>query len=221
MLLASLVVGVAQAAPLSITNHSFEANQITGDGNTGTFSDDLQGGAPSGWSDTIGGWLTRESGSFFNDKVAPTPDSGDDASEQMVFSNGGSYLNQVLAAALAANTTYTLVVDIGDRTDTPFGGAEVRLGTGAGIGNNLLTATSSSTPAPADGNWATWTLEFVTGPAAAGLGQPLRIELHSNGTQALFDNVRLDAVTVPEPGTLVLFALGILSIVAARTTRRR
>ena len=83
----------------------------------------------------------------------------------------------------------------------------MRLGTGGGIGNDLLTPISSSTPTPADGDWATWTLEYLTGAAPPNLGQPLRIELHSNGAQSLFDNVRLDAVLVPEPGTLSLFSL--------------
>jgi hypothetical protein len=131
-----------------------------------------------------------------------------------------------LSALLAANTTYTLTVDVGDRTDINFAGAILNLGTGPGAGNNLLPAvviantTPTNTAAAGDG-WQTWQSTFTTGAAPANLGQPLRIDLvNINGIQTLFDNVRLDGSTIPEPSTSILSAI-VLGVVMCQRRRTR
>jgi hypothetical protein len=207
-----------QAVPINIVNYSFEADVVPTDNNPATVSngDDTIGITPVGWSNNVGGLLTRKPGSFFNNLIAPTPDPADGPNEQMAWSNGGSYEYQVLTATLAPNTLYTLQVDIGVRSDTSFPGADIRFGTGSTMGANLLTAATSNTAAPASGNWSTWAYTFVTTPLSPNLGQTLRIEFHSNGIQTSFDNFRLDAVAVPEPSTLMLLTLGGLIAFAAK-----
>ena len=196
----STFAATSSAVPITVVNHSFE------DGS----SDPLPG-----WANNIGGVHTQPS-------IAPTPDPGDN--DRMRWSNGGIvYSYQVLSgpnSTLAANTTYTLSVDLGDRNDTPFGGADIRLGTGSTMGANLLTPTSSLTSVPPDGGWTLWTFVYTTGAAPANLNEALRIELKSLGVQTQFDNVRLDAVPVPEPNSAILLALGCVALGLCRRSAR-
>lgn len=210
------------ATLVPVVNHSFETNQIPGDGNTATFADDTISGAPSGWTNTIGGINNRGPGSFFNSRIASTPDPSDSPREQMAWSNGGGYMFQTLSTNLLAGVQYTLTIDIGDRNDTPFGGADIRLGAGSSQGVNVMMPVTSSTPTPADGNWSTWVFQYVALGTTPGVGTPLRIELHSNGVQTLFDNVRLDAQAIPEASPALMLAVVTFGIVGTGLwTRRR
>ena len=211
-IVSSLFISTASAVPITVLNPSFEID------NPGA------GGASSGpttnWFSV--GHLDRTVGAF-NTVIEPTPDGAD--AERLGWSNGGSPW-QLLSALLAANTTYTLTVDIGDRTDHAFAGAQLRLGTGAVLGSNLLPAVvvantvPNNTAAPNDG-WQTWQSTFTTGAAPVNLGQPLRIELFNPGTiQTLYDNVRLDASTVPEPATSILSAIVFGAVLCKRRRTR-
>jgi hypothetical protein len=165
-------------------------------------------------------------GSAYHSLIADSPDG----THQSAYANadmGFDYgFYQVLSAPLAANTTYTLTVDVGKvyGSGYPFGGT-IGLGYGITQGLNFLTAATSNTPTPSVGNWATWTETFVTTSSPAGLGQALRIELRatSGSSQTLFDNVRLDAVTapIPEPSTLVLLGAGLLGLLAYAWRKRK
>jgi hypothetical protein len=75
-------------------------------------------------------------------------------------------------------------------------------------------------PTPTDGGWATWEKVYVTSSSSSGLGQSLRVELISAGQQPLFDNVRLEAIQIPEPSTLFLLAVAFLGIACHRRRRR-
>lgn len=215
--------GTTNAASIAfiVPNHSFEDPVVPMDGNPTTKSngDDFVIGTPTHWqtpdgTTPVNGSLTRASGSFFADKLAATPDPSDD--DQSFWSNGGDHY-QVLSAKLVPDMIYTLTVDVGDRTDTDFpAGTAVRLGYGTTIGANLLTADSATNPTPPSGGWATWENVYITGPHPAGLDQPLRIELASDGQQAHFDNVRLTMVAVPEPAAFVLTGFAILGLLLVR-----
>jgi hypothetical protein len=128
----------------------------------------------------------------------PTPDTAD--GEQLIFSNGGDAYQLLATVKLETGCTYTLTVDVGDRTDTGFGGAQLRLGTGSTYGNNLLAATVVANTTPVNGGgasdgWQTWVSTFTAGSGV--VGDPLRIELvNPGGAQTLWDNVRL-SVTPP------------------------
>jgi hypothetical protein len=227
------LLGLVHAQPLwsttlTVVNSDFGSPAVPMDGNTTTSRDgddfvSTVSGAPPGWR--ISGkvfWslghLSRAKGSSFNGLVSAAPSVTDD---QVHWANRrDTFLYQVLSTPLAANTTYLLMVDIGDRRDTVVPpGTMIRLGYGDSAGTRILTPASASSSLPPDGGWATWENVYVTDANPVGLGQPLRIELISGGQQVLFDNVRLQALAIPEPGTWVLLASGLL--VVAGVARRR
>ena len=212
-------VTAAHAKSITVLNHSFEAPFVPMDGNSLTtgFGDDFLGGAPPDWSvfnsiPNSYGVLTRVLDSFFHDKVTATPDPSDN--EQLHWANRpDSFIYQILPATLLENTTYTLTVDLGQRTDSGFeNGTQIRLGYGAAPGVSILTPQLAMAFIPPDGGWVTWESVFQTGPTPSGLGEPLRIELISGGQEALFDNVRLEAIAIGEPSTFALSALGLFGI---------
>lgn len=214
-------VGLSHAASVVIYNHSFELpDRPAGFGGW----DNATGHATYGWIENGSGGLVDVTGAT---QIAATPDATD--GNQAIALNGGAmmmlldstYSPIATTVTLQANTIYTLTFDVGDRTDTPFGGGEIRFGYGgtgvaADIGTNLLTATSVTNPTPSNGGWATWTSTFQTGATPAGLGQALRIEFAVSGVQTVFDNVRLDASAVPEPSAMLLGALGTLLLLRRR-----
>ena len=197
---AALISISTRADMLTVANHSFESPDI-GNGSSTTGSD------PTSWqhtgSDSMG-IIDRNSGGY-STAVDPTPDTD---GEQLAWSNGGDFY-QVLAATLAANTMYDVYVDVGDRTDAGFPGANIRLGYGSTYGSNLLTADTIVKPTPTS-EWLEWHYTFTTGASPAGEGEALRIELENpGGAQALFDNVRITSTAIPEPNSLAMLALAL------------
>jgi len=183
--------GVANAVSLFVPNHSFESPDI----DDGTNANE----SATGWTDANGfapGMGDRNSNFPLNyqSQIDPTPDPND--GEQWMWSNHRDHFTTT-AVGLQANSTYRLTVDVGDRTDLAFGGATLRLGTGSTFGETLLGANVVANTPPLNGptatdGWETWISTFTTGPEPVGEGDPIRIELLRNGTQTLFDNVRLE-----------------------------
>jgi hypothetical protein len=130
---------------------------------------------------------------------------------------GGGSVTQVLTATLGANTTYTLMVDVGARLDFPFASYTVAL-----IANGVTLASDSSLN-PAAGTFLTDTIVYNSGSNPAQLGQNLEIQLSALiGGQADFDDVRLDAsptAAVPEPASLCLMISGMVSLLFYRRRR--
>jgi VCBS repeat-containing protein len=179
----------AGPVPVFVPNHSFESPDIP----DGVFTSNADGWmspdypGPRLMDRNIGG------GYDFYSIVDPTPDPNDD--EQVAWSNGRDHFTTT--AALQANATYTLTVDMGARTDISFGGAVLQLGTGSIFGESLLAGTVVADTTPVNGSgesdgWETWISTFTTGTQPAGLGEPIRIEFIGLGSQTLFDNVRLE-----------------------------
>ena len=196
MLAAASLAGMsANAASVYIVNHSFES-QVLADGYWTSGS-----GQMSGWSQSTGGVINPTTANFSN----PVPDGNNTA-----WLNSAS-ATQTLSAVLTSNMAYTLMVDVGDRKDGNFPGYSVSLW----AGNNLLASESSLVP---NDGFLTSTVNYTALAGNPFLGQALMIELHSNGIQVNFDNVRLDVSPVPEPDTyaLMLAGLGLVGFAARR-----
>ena len=153
---------------------------------------------------------------------------------------GGEYgLMQTLTDTLAANTMYTLQVEIGNIASGTsmsndffnldgFPGYRVDLLAGGVVIAQDDNALAGTIP---EGEFATSTVNFSTGPAPAHLGQPLGVRLVNLNVvdpafpdadlEVDFDNVRLEATAVPEPAALALAALGLLAIAGVLWGRRR
>lgn len=212
------LTSVALAAPVSIVNHSFEDDMIPRDGNTATVAsptDDYNPNLlPTGWlgfNDGRGGdsgnrgIVSHASDSFFNASLTNTPDT--DANDQSLFTAARD-VYQILPSTLAANTVYTLSIDIGDRIFSNAGGNPgtpvIRLGYGSTPNSQvILELNQSNQVSQVDGNWVTWTGQITTGENPTGIGQALRIELTTGENVGWFDNVRLDAVTDNPPIELI------------------
>ncbi len=148
----------------------------------------------------------------FNITGSTSFNQGAPEGSQVAYSNGGT-ISQTVSANLAANTTYTLSLDVGSRNDIPFPGYNVELL----AGNTVLASGNSVTPAP--GTFAPISVTYTTSSSDALLGQPLTIGLlGNNGGQTEFDNVTLNATSTPVPFEfspgLGILALGALAATA-------
>lgn len=192
------LAAVASASPVSVSNFSFETLPVGGlpltsgcDGSPGCA---YSVAAIPGWTNTgfSGQWQPGSSTVFFNS----IPDGTTAA-----YSNDAAISQSV--GTVAANTTYTLLVDIGLRKDEPNSLATVQLLVGGASVNAIGVA-------PTVGNWSTFTATYNS--VAADVGKTLTIQLTTVTAQGDFDNVRLDASptgAVPEPTTITLLGAGI------------
>jgi len=123
----------------------------------------------------------------------------------VAFSNGGT-ISQDLGVGLQTNSTYTLSVEIGRRTD-----ASGAPGTMYSLALDDGSAALCSTPLTSNGSISaggfvdvilTCTTGFAVAPG------DLTIVLTSNGNQIDFDNVSLSVAT-PEPSAVLLMVVGL------------
>jgi hypothetical protein len=181
--------GVGSAEMVTVLNPSFETLPAGFPTNTcgGTCAYTIGLAIPS-WTST---------GSFFGQLImggyAGNP--GATAGNVMAYSNDpGGTISQDVGLAVAG-ATYTLSVDLLHRTDASFA-SSLALRIGGVQVSGIITGAD-----PGSGAWATYQETYTaSGPDA---GKTLTIQLLSTGSQADFDNVKLDATT-PEPGTLIL-----------------
>ena len=160
------------AVPVPILNPGFELPSHASGGFGGTITD---------WQDGDGPLI--DTGTF-NPTTTSFP-SGIPEGSNVAYSSG-PFISQVLSEPLTAGATYTLGVDVGNRSDVLFAGYEVQLRAGG------VTLATSSGPQPNPGEFTTATVNFTAPAAHAQLDKPLQIRLLSGGVQAIFDNVRLD-----------------------------
>ena len=220
----------AQASPISIVNFSFETPTVPSDG-TFVLAPGASGANFNGW-----GWVKTTGGGFQDygiENSGAGAYTGATGSGTPLGADGinDCFLNQSLTGGavvnifqdvgiLAPNMTYTLTVAIGQRLDRVNGSATIGLIDTAsantdpwGTGTLLNSTTGVSSVA---GSFQDFITTFTTGSSVTG-DLYVGAQYLGDGTiQASVDNFRLDAVAVPEPGTMALASLSGLAILALR-----
>lgn len=201
-----LVLGSAAtsiAGPVAVVNPGFEATVLA----PGTF---FTASPPPGWSayGSIDNFAravgsVNPSGTLLY--LEPVPEG---ANVGVVFlgttpTGAEAGLEQTLAATLQPWTTYTLTVEVGNMGYEPapphgsfdfhgFPGYRVEL-----LAGGVVIGSDADTLSPADGFFATSTVQVPVASVHAQLGQPLSVRLVNRdaaaGIEVNFDDVRLDA----------------------------
>ncbi len=175
---------IIESGPATIANHSFE-NGLTG-------WTTVSGSGHGTWNGV--GADTADANYL---KVYITPTDGRMCGYVDGVSDGLGQINQILANTLAANTTYTLMVDVVNdgyyEEDVDYR-VQLRAGTGIPLAqDNHLHPQHHALDDY--GVWETSTVTYDSGATPAKLGEPLEIRLVALvGTNEMnFDNVRLIA----------------------------
>jgi hypothetical protein len=218
----ALVGSGAQAALIAVSNPSFED----------------AGSTPGALTSTISSWTDLTSGTHYSQNginadgycrlLLSTPVA------PVVTPN--AQISQVLTTNLAANTKYDLTVAIGGTGYQPDGqggfdqdGGAYDISLYAG-GVELVSGSALHYVETNPMTFKDITLTYTSG-ASVPAGQALEIRLRGIAnvqdppinTQfwTVYDNVRLTSESVPEPGTLVLFATGLIGLLAYGWRKRR
>jgi hypothetical protein len=205
-----VAVGALMGAPVPITNGNFETPALANDG-------DFTTGSITGWNHVSGAGTVFGVTRLTTASITPRSIDGN----QVAFLREGTgVLGQTLAINLTANTTYTLNIWIGRRSDIAFAGYTFGLFAG---GAALVTETDAVTPTA--GTWVNRILTFTALAGNPNLGQPVEIRfgetVPSGLSQTVFDSFSLDASPVPEPSTMSILLLGGAAIGGARVLRRK
>jgi hypothetical protein len=193
------------AAPIFVNNNSFETpggnlGAICGPGCTYTFN------GPQGWIETgISG--TFRPGPPGSTAILNYMPDGTAAA----FANTGM-LRQVVGI-VNPSTYYILRVMLGNRKDTPFTSSAQLV-----IGGVAIDAVGS---VPGEGNWSQYVATFNSTLNPADVGDPVEIRLLTTGVQGNFDNVRLDAITLPEPASMTFIGGGLIALGLLARRRRK
>jgi len=110
----------------------------------------------------------------------------------IAYLNAGAWMSKTLGVTLTENTVYTLSVELGHRLDHYFPGCTIQLYAGG-----VLIAEDDDTVVPPAGEFATATISYSVSLEDDNLGQPLKIQFLTDGTQSVFDCVSLTT----EPNT--------------------
>jgi hypothetical protein len=244
-LLATLVAGAASAAPVTVANSSFEADPA----GAGTFPVLVPQGwtlvDPAGIvdqnEDAVGVVNSDDGAPFFPGGV---PEGSNAALIFLSGDVGGGEVSlaQQVGEFVDAGDSYTLRVEVGNiasGTGFPpfdvygffdldgFPGYRVALRAG---GMELAADANALAGTLAEGTFATSVVEVTIPADHPAIGSPLEIRLtnlnqpgtaQEPGIEVDFDDVRLDAVAVPEAARGLQLAAGALALLAARFSSRR
>jgi hypothetical protein len=198
------------AGTVAINNASFEADVL---------------GLTAFTNDFLTGWTVVAAGPDLAGAYHPNTftDAIPDGVNTAYLNPGGMFYQDV--AALAANTTYTLGVFVGQRTDIPLPSYNIEL---LDATTSLVLA-SGIPSAPGAGHFVHFNLMFDSAAFASSVGDPIRIEFSATGTSAViqinFDEVTMtnsSDSTVPEPRSfgLTLLGLGAIAVVCIAGNKR-
>lgn len=200
---------VAGAASIPVANFSFESPATSEE-------TQLIFGNPPSWELTAGsGGVLRPSfnGGFPGNGYPAAATEG----VQFGYANATQRLRQTVAASpinFANNTIYTVQVDTAGSAGNSTYQIELL--------DQLNNVVAASLPLVATNQVFTpGIFVYSSGVSNPFAGMPLRISFNiTNAAQTVFDNVRLDAVTIPEPSSYVLLALGISGGIGCARRRR-
>lgn len=135
-------------------------------------------------------------------------------------------ISQTVGAILSPDTLYDLTVAVGNRLpdnphDTTYGGYRIEL-----LAGGTVIAFQEDELIPTAGTFADVSLSIFSGdldPALYGQSLTVRLSQTSDvqGAATDFDNIRFIATAVPEPSTMVLIAMGVGLLFAARRRARQ
>lgn len=121
----------------------------------------------------------------------------------IAYVNAGGSISQTLGATTVSGDTYTLQLNVGERTNITADPLVYLV-----IGGTDILATGT---APTAGNWSTYTATFTCSGTCTS-GESIAILLESTGIssqQAEYDNVQM---SVPEPGVFSMLLLGLAGL---------
>ncbi|MGC6566055.1 MAG: lamin tail domain-containing protein [Akkermansiaceae bacterium] len=187
-----LLGSLCSAAPVSIGDHSFEAN-AGGNLASGAWSNDL---SPE-WDENGG----PSSANGFEEYIAGFSAEGTDH----LGAGPGHAIWQDLGDTYQANTTYTLTISAGHRSGQTASGNQTTYSL-RNPGNTIYATGSydaSQVPGGTFSDAPDLVLDTSVNPAA--VGQTIRIHLLAGGSgRSHFDNIRLDATTNEPDGSATL-----------------
>lgn len=223
----------------------YENGGVVSSGNTVTNSDNL----------SLSGWDLRGGGYDVVDRRTATHALYDGqfmdfwtSNDQMASGSNLVYgrMTQTLSTQYAANTKYTLTVQVARNSSATcnYAGYEIGLATYdqffAGVAdtdtNVALQGDSTwesvkttGASAASNGSWTQVSLSFTTPAAGGAVGKDIVVVIASGakesglngGYATLFDAVKLDASPIPEPGTCLLLTSGIVGLLAYAWRKRR
>ncbi len=187
---------------IQIVGLAFTTSAFAGEIPVGNPSFEIPNLSTCQWNNQITGWCASGTFGVWNPGLGSTCaplngfPSGVPDGDQVGFVNSvGAPLSQVLTATLQAGEPYSLLVDVGRRSDGfPMISYRIRL-----LAGGIVLAEDLNSVSPPQGAFATSTLTFTAPRGHPALGLPLEIQLSLvAGPQADFDNVRL---TGPDGGS--------------------
>lgn len=176
----SCTINGVTSGSTSVSNPSFETPTLPG----GAQASDSTGS----WTNSVANWTQSGSSGVFLPSTVPFPNGTTNGSQVLWIWNGS--VQQTLSATVAANTAYTLQVDVGQRADDPPIGYTIQL-----LAGSTVVASDDSSRVPASGTWQTSTLNWSSASDPSLIGQALTISMSETASQPDFDNVRLTATT--------------------------
>lgn len=223
LLIMAALVQAALAAPITITNSSFESNPTLTDANA-------NGNTPD-WN------FFRATNTYLINNSSGINVAGTTGS-QFLFFEPYADLTPIAwqnTGATYGPGTYTITVDVGYATGYADAGANASANfqllayDGAGgytynLAGGTPTIVSAATLQSHDGALATYTYTLNVANNAAYLGQTVTVLVGAEsllfstqaGQNVSYDNVRLDYMPVPEPATGLLVLLGLAGVLKRR-----
>ena len=148
-----------------------------------------------------------------------------------------SFMTDTLSTNIAANTTYSFSIDIGNPAGTGnyANPGDVTFGLVAGNAiTQVYTATGTFTLVPltslpenpngTSAQYETFSYSFTTGAVGGFIGEDLEAEVIDQGpsynSQTYFDNLKVTADAIPEPSTWAMMFTGLALLVGIQRFRR-